>query len=399
MEEISFKDLEFIEEKENLSIRLLNLFEFNIPIEELKKIGFEKAEKHKIFFSSKNPERKFNLLILKHLTELKSKISGNKAVYIHSGSDTPLIGTLEFGIIDRNTSIIELRTHTGCNLNCIYCSVDQTRRKTDYIIEKDYLVEELKKVLEYKDEDNIEIHINPQGEPLLYKDLADLISDVSKIKYVKEISIDTNALLLTKEKADELIKAGITRFNISINSIDKNLASKMAGCKYSTENVLEVIKYINKKCDIILAPVWISGLNDSEIEKIIEFSKKLDNKYKVIIGIQNFLNYRYGKNPVKGKSWEEFRKFLERLEQKHNVKLILDFKKDFNIKPTKQLPKPFKKNEVIFAKIVCNGSLGNSKLAVAQDRIITIPNCARSGEVKLKIVGEKHNIFVGKLLG
>jgi uncharacterized Fe-S cluster-containing radical SAM superfamily enzyme len=93
--------------------------------------------------------------------------------------------------------------------------------------------------------------------------------------------------------------------------------------------------------------------------------------------------------------WEKFRKKLRELEKKHKIKLLLDFKKDFSIKPTKPLPKPFRKGNVVDAVIVCPGRLAGEKIAAAENRSITLPNCTKTGSVKVKITGAKHNIYYG----
>jgi uncharacterized Fe-S cluster-containing radical SAM superfamily enzyme len=67
--------------------------------------------------------------------------------------------------------------------------------------------------------------------------------------------------------------------------------------------------------------------------------------------------------------------------------------------PVKELPKPFKKGQIVQAEIRLPGRIGNEKLAVAKGRVISIPNCQKEqGKVKVRIRRTKHNIFVGELL-
>jgi len=139
----------------------------------------------------------------------------------------------------------------------------------------------------------------------------------------------------------------------------------------------------------LIAPCWVPGINDQEIEEIIKFAKKLNAK----IGIQNFLNYKHGKNVVKAQSWQKFFKRLKEFEKKYDVTLILS-EKDFNIVKTKQLPKPFTREDIIKAEIKFSGQFKEEKIAVASGRTITVCGCEKeSGFVKVKITGSKHNIF------
>ena len=398
---LKFKDLQFDEKDDKIEVIFLRLFYFFIDKSKLEKIGKYKIKKHSIEFKdSARAEQKFHSLLDIGFENMKNRINGKKAVYIHQNSGIPLIGNIAFGIIDRNTNIIELRPISTCNLDCIYCSINLSRRNIEFVVEKDYLINEFKKIIDYKQTEDIEAHINPQGEPLLYADLVGLVKDLRKISQIKTISIDTNGTLLTKKLVDDLINAGMTRFNLSINAMDNALCQKIAGTKaYNLDKILEICRYISKKSDLIIAPVWLKGINDDELAKFIKFAKSIKTKYKVIVGIQNFLYYKFGKNPVKQQSWNKFKKLLKELEQKHDIKLILDFKKDFNIKPTKPLLKPFKKGKIINAQVILKGQLNNEFLAVADGRLISVFGKAQIGKTyKIKIIRTKHNIFTAKIL-
>ena len=412
MAELTFQDLSFEEKKDNIKVNFLRIFYFNIPNEDINKIGNYTIEKNKITFkdiTQKKAERKFYALLEIGFKNLKNSLNNKPTVYIHKNSNIPLIGNVSFGLVDRDTNIIEVKPITSCNIKCIYCSVDEDKRPVDFVIEKDYLVEELKKLIllkskiskglgnsknfqrEFKNVNNIEAHIASQGEPLLYTPLTELVRDISKIKQVKTISIDTNGTLLTKEKVDELINAGLTRFNFSINSLDEKLAGKIAGMPYNTKKTKEICKYIAQKVNLIITPVFLPDINDKEMENIIKFAKEIEAD----IGIQNFLNYKMGRNPIKQLSFEEFYKKLEEWQKKYKINLIKT-EKDFNIEKTTPLKKPFKKGEIVEAEIVCIGRLKNEKIAVAKERTISIPLCDKEkGKIRVKITRIKHNIFIG----
>ncbi len=323
-------------------------------------------------------------------------------IEITKESGLPLIGSGAFGIVYRNTSIIEIKPVTGCNLNCIFCSVDEgieSKKTVDFIVEKDYLVEELKKLIDFVGEDSIEIHIGPHGEPLLYPQLAELIAGISKISNVKTISMDTNGTLLNEKIVDKLANAGLTRINLSINSLNPENAKRIAGCNYDIERIKRIAEYIPGKCDLIIAPVLVPGFNDEDIEEIIQFALKINKRNEIKLGIQNFLKYRGGRNPAKQLSWKKFYARLAELEKKHNTKLILS-NEDFGIRKTKPLPKPFKKGQRVTARIACEGRLPNERIAVADGRTITLVKCnERIGkEVSVKILRDKHNIFTGLVI-
>ncbi|MBN4049149.1 radical SAM protein, partial [archaeon AH-315-M20] len=337
----------------------------------------------------------------KGFIHLKNRLNNKETIYIHKNSGIPLIGTNYFGLIDRGTNIIEIKPITSCNLGCIYCSVDEgplSRRKVDFVVEKDYIVQELKKIVGFKQEDYIDAHINSQGEPLLYADMVELVADIAKIPQIKVISIDTNGTLLTKQFIDDLAAAGLTRINLSLNALDQEIADKMAGFPYNLKKVMDLAAYIPKKMDLIIAPVWLPGYNDNELVKLAKFADEVGaGKNCPPIGIQNFLNYRFGRNPVKQVEMGVFYKKLHDLEQKHNIKLHYEY--GFKVKRCRELPKPFKKGDIIKAQVLFAGRLPNEMLAVAKDRLISVPNCyKKQGFVKIRIKRTKHNIFLGELL-
>lgn len=406
MAELVFNDLNFEDKGNKVRINFLKIFYFEVEKSMLKDIGDFKLDGNKIEFEQikeGKAARKFNMLLSRGFIELKNRLNRKRAFYIHRNSGIPLLGTNYFGLIDRGTNVIEIKPITSCNLGCIYCSVDEgplSRRKADFVVEKGYIVEELKKIVAYKQDDYIDAHINAQGEPTLYADIVELVKDIAKIPQVKTVSIDTNGILLTKEIIDQLAEVGLTRINLSLNALSQEIADKMAGYPYNLKKVMELAAYIPKKMDLIIAPVWLPGYNDDELVKLAKFAYEIGAGKKCpAIGIQNFLPYKFGRNPVEPASIEIFYKKLRDLEKEHGIKLICN-EDDFKIRKCKEIPKPFKKGEVVKVQLALPGRLPNEMLAIAKNRIISVPNCYKEeGFVKVKIRRTKHNIFLGELLG
>ena len=393
MQTLTFETLSFQEKEDVLQVTLLKLFTAEIPLKEMP--NYKLINPNTI----ETTEKKFSLLLTKYLDKLKNKLTGNEATYVHQNSGIPLLGSVMFGITYRNSSLIEIKTVTSCNLDCIYCSISEglSSKKHDFVVEKDYLINELKKLLRFVAEP-VEIHIGVQGEPFLYADTIPLINDLQTLEQIHAISINTNATLLTKEIINQLAKNTKLRYNFSLDAMDEETAKKMSGTKnYNLKHVLEMIRYAAEKANVLVAPVCVPGYNDQEMEKIIVFVKSLQKK--IPIGIQNFLNYKTGRNPVKAKSWEEFFAWIKQLEEKHNISLKVT-KEDFNIKETKELPKPFHAGAVVNAIIKCPDRFPNTCIAVSKERCISVPDCQFKQDkmIRVKIVRDKHNIFTGKVV-
>ncbi|MBD3163568.1 radical SAM protein [Candidatus Woesearchaeota archaeon] len=394
MAELQFKDLCFRKKEEEIEVAFLRIFFFTLKKSSLKKIGDYEIGRNKIIFrkiSLQKAENKFNSLLRKGFNNLKNKLTGNAALYIHKNSGIPLIGSLSFGIIDKGTDMLELKPITGCNLDCIFCSVDEgcsTKKTLDIVIEKSYLVRETKKLLEYKKQP-VHIYINPHGEPLLYSDIVELIADLNKIKYVKSISIITNAALLTENLAEQLISAGLTGINVSINSLNPKKSKELAGSStYDINRVISVLGRTKDRIKITIAPVLIDGINNKDIEELVRYAKK--NNFEILI--QNFLLNKRGRKPAKQLDFKKFYDYLEKLGKKYGISLI----KKSGIKKTGQLEKPFRKNDIIRAEIISKGRYKDEYLGRSKNRIITVKSSyPLTNTERIRITGDRYNIFYG----
>ncbi|MBT5740472.1 radical SAM protein [Candidatus Woesearchaeota archaeon] len=403
MAKLTFSTLSFNEREDCLQVTLLKLFVTKIPKKEVEAIAsFKVINAHTINFDYSDEEKistKFGFLLAKYFEYLTTKLTGNKATYIHRNSGIPLIGNVAFGIVHRGSSIIEIKPTTSCNLDCVYCSIAEglSSKKNDFVVEEEYLIEEFQKVVDFLGEP-VEAHIGVQGEPFLYGDIEKLIEDLQAMESVHTISIDSNGTLLSKDKIDRLVNNTKLQLNLSLDAIDEVAAKKIAGVKnYNVNHVKEMIAYASERLNVIVAPVFTNGYNNEEMEKIIIWIKTL--KVQPKLGIQNFLRYKTGRNAAKEISWEEFYTMIKQLEDKHDIKLKLN-KEDFNIKSLPGLPKPFYKGEKVNATIVCVDRFPNSVLAVSKGRTISVPNCVfkKDKKIVVEILRDKHNIFTGKVI-
>ena len=400
MPEIAFNDLKFEEAGNAIVVTFLDNFYFEIQKNAL---GNFQTRENKITFrdmTEKEARNRLNSILDGGFLNLTSKTTKNPATYINKYSGLPLIGSAAFGIVDRNSNMLEVKPLTGCNMNCVFCSVDEglaSRKTHEIVIDKDHLSQETAKAASTKECD-VHVTINAHGEPTLYKPMPELVEKIAKIKNVKTTTIITNCTLLNEEYVDKLTKAGLTALNVSLNAISSQTAKILEGHgKYDVEHVKKTCEYAAKKIQVVLAPVFVPGYNDNELSEIIKFAKKIGAK----AGIQNYLYYKKGRNPVNAKQmpWSNFYEKLKKLEKKHDFKLILD-EKDFGIVKTKPLPKPFKKNQIVEATIKCPGRYENEVIAAAKNRNVTITNFNKGSKskVKIKITSDKHNLFFAKTI-
>ena len=110
------------------------------------------------------------------------------------------------------------------------------------------------------------------GEPLARKGLLTLIHRISQIREIEDLSLTTNGVLLGEFAAD-LVRAGIKRINVSLDTLNRE---KFA---YITRRDLfpEVRSGIEKALEVGLFPVKLNvvairGFNDDEILQFARLS-------------------------------------------------------------------------------------------------------------------------------
>src|SRR3989344_8599143 len=171
-------------------------------------------------------------------------------IKIDRKSGIPLLGLIHVGILDRGSSLLQIRPSTPCNCRCLFCSTaaqDYKLHPYNFIVDKNYLIEWLKYVIKLKDEKDLEANIDSVGEPTTYLQLTELITDISKIPEVSFISMQTNGTLLTNDLISKLENAGLNRINLSLHTLNKE-KGKLLFCSgnYNLDKVLEPIDNIMK---------------------------------------------------------------------------------------------------------------------------------------------------------
>lgn len=111
------------------------------------------------------------------------------------------------------------------------------------------------------------------GEPLLRKDLPQLIHKLGEIDGVQDIAMTTNGSLL-KKYAKDLRDAGLERVSVSLDSLDDERFSKMNGVGMKVKTVLEGMEAAEKAgLGIKVNMVVQKGVNDQDILPMARYFK------------------------------------------------------------------------------------------------------------------------------
>lgn len=159
-----------------------------------------------------------------------------------------------------------------CNFRCIYCMPEEGLEW--YPHDEILTYEEIDKLVRIFAGLGIKKLRISGGEPLVRKDLSELVAKLSVIPHIQDIAISTNGYLLNKY-ARQLYDAGCKRLNVSLDSLIPERFNKinrheafhtvMKGLETAAEAGFNPIK-INS--------VIIRGMNEEEVLPLAEFARK-----------------------------------------------------------------------------------------------------------------------------
>ena len=169
----------------------------------------------------------------------------------------------------RQIDYLRLSLTERCTLRCTYCRVDEGLCPKS----AELSAEELIVLAQVCVELGVERIRLTGGEPLLRKDLLQIVRGIASLPGLKDLSMTTNAQMLAEMAAD-LKKAGLKRLNISMDTFKPALFHQLTGG--SLQKVLDGIQAaIAAGFDPIkINVVLMRGVNDSEIDDFINLTAK-----------------------------------------------------------------------------------------------------------------------------
>ncbi len=162
----------------------------------------------------------------------------------------------------REINYLRVSITDRCNLHCVYC-----RPKEGISVQghEDILrYEEIIRVVSLAVRMGLVKVRVTGGEPLVRRGCVEFLDALKKINGLKDISLTTNGILL-EEFAREIYDTGITRINISLDSLDQDKYFRIT----NGGNLDAVLRGIIRAEEIGFSPikintVLIKGFNDNE---------------------------------------------------------------------------------------------------------------------------------------
>ena len=153
-----------------------------------------------------------------------------------------------------------------CNFRCVYCMPkDKFGRDYRFLPRNELLhFEEIERLARLFAGLGVRKIRLTGGEPLVRAELETLISKLRAIEGIEDLSLTSNASLMTAERARSLRDAGLNRINISLDALDEETFRRISDVNVSVEQVLEGIEHAhNAGFDSVKVNMVVKkGMND-----------------------------------------------------------------------------------------------------------------------------------------
>jgi cyclic pyranopterin phosphate synthase len=169
-----------------------------------------------------------------------------------------------------------------CNLRCDYChkegeEVTSCSRGTA----EEMAVEEIVRIARIAVSLGIDRIKLTGGEPLMRKDLCEIVKGIAAIPSLKDLSMTTNGTMLGFQ-AQELRACGLRRVNISLPTLNAEAYNKLTEGRI--ENALEGVKAAVAAgfCPVKLNMLILNGVNGEAVPEMMEFARQIGTILQLI---------------------------------------------------------------------------------------------------------------------
>jgi len=191
-------------------------------------------------------------------------------------TDLPLAAPVD--LLGRPLRDLRVSVTDRCNLRCRYCMPREVFGADFPFLERDELLtfEEIERVVRVLVDLGIRKVRLTGGEPLLRRDLPDLIARLTRIEALEDLALTSNGVLLGR-MADELAAAGLRRVTVSLDALDDATFRAVSDTTIPVRAVLDGIAAARAAG---LDPVKVNavlqrGVNDDQVEALAGWARDL----------------------------------------------------------------------------------------------------------------------------
>jgi len=159
-----------------------------------------------------------------------------------------------------------------CNLHCLYCHREgEDTSNSEY---SEMTPEEMERVIEVLESFGVRRVKLTGGEPLMRRDVQEIVEGISSVNGISEVSMTTNGIKL-RELVKPLKDCGLARVNVSLDTLNPETYKKITG----VDAIEKAVSGIKRAVEVGLNPVKVNmvllkGVNDSEVGRMIQFARK-----------------------------------------------------------------------------------------------------------------------------
>ncbi len=117
--------------------------------------------------------------------------------------------------------ILTIETSSYCNLKCVACP------QKDLTRERSFMDPELfRKIVDEAARYDVRTWLHYMGEPLLHPQIFELL-DYAKHSGLRHFGMSSNARILSEDRIERILDAGLTRFELSLDSLEPSLLGSL----------------------------------------------------------------------------------------------------------------------------------------------------------------------------
>jgi GTP 3',8-cyclase len=173
----------------------------------------------------------------------------------------------------RTVQYLRVSVTDKCNLRCVYC---MPLEGLEWLQREQILTyEEIERIVRVMAPMGLERVRITGGEPLVRRDVHELVKLLAAVPGIRDLSLSTNAVLLG-EQAEALRSAGVHRLNVSLDSLRPDRVDAIARRPGSYPKIMEGLDAAERVgfAPIKINVVLIRGQNDDEIADFAEITRE-----------------------------------------------------------------------------------------------------------------------------
>jgi len=154
-----------------------------------------------------------------------------------------------------------------CNLHCFYCHQEGELPHNNV----EMTPEEVQRIVSVAASFGVENVKLTGGEPLVRNDISEIVRRIREVPRIKEVSMTTNGVLL-KEHAECLKKSGLSRVNVSLDTLKPERFAQITGAAAMKAVLLGIEKAVEAGLHPLkVNMVLLKGVNEDEVSGMIDF--------------------------------------------------------------------------------------------------------------------------------